>query len=124
MVAAACMSSRAGATWLGVDRLSWIALIVFTGRCLAVAWFGPFPNAYDERAHFSFALHVLQTGDILPSLDALQHLSAHAEDLLRDDAVEAAQLLLAHKQARLVRAIPRACGRLRAYPRRRQCRCG
>ena len=40
--------------------------------------------------------------DILPSLDALQHLSAHAEDLLRDEAVEAAQLLLAHKQARLV----------------------
>ncbi len=28
--------------------------------------------------------------EILPSLDALQHLSAHAEDLLRDDAVEAA----------------------------------
>ena len=40
--------------------------------------------------------------EVLPSLDALQHLSAHAEDLLRDDAVEAAQLLLAHKQARIV----------------------
>jgi succinate-semialdehyde dehydrogenase/glutarate-semialdehyde dehydrogenase len=40
--------------------------------------------------------------EVLPSLDALQHLSAHAEDLLREDAVEAAQLLLAHKQARLV----------------------
>ncbi len=42
--------------------------------------------------------------EILPSLDALQHLSAHAEDLLRDDAVEAHQLLLAHKDARLVYA--------------------
>ena len=42
--------------------------------------------------------------EILPSLDALQHLSAHAEDLLRDDAVEAAQLLLAHKAARIVYA--------------------
>jgi acyl-CoA reductase-like NAD-dependent aldehyde dehydrogenase len=40
--------------------------------------------------------------DVLPSLDALAHLSAHAEDLLRDDAIEARQLLLAHKQARLV----------------------
>jgi len=40
--------------------------------------------------------------EVLPSLDALRHLSAHAEDLLREDAVEAAQLLLAHKQARLV----------------------
>jgi hypothetical protein len=37
--------------------------------------------------------------EILPSLDALQHLSAHAEDLLRDDAVEAEQILLAHKRA-------------------------
>jgi succinate-semialdehyde dehydrogenase/glutarate-semialdehyde dehydrogenase len=40
--------------------------------------------------------------EVLPSLDALQYLSAHGEDLLRDDVVEAAQLLLAHKQARLV----------------------
>jgi acyl-CoA reductase-like NAD-dependent aldehyde dehydrogenase len=40
--------------------------------------------------------------DLLPSLDALAHLSAHAEDLLRDDAIPAQQLLLAHKQARLV----------------------
>jgi succinate-semialdehyde dehydrogenase/glutarate-semialdehyde dehydrogenase len=40
--------------------------------------------------------------DLLPSLDALAHLSAHAEDLLRDDAIPAEQLLLAHKQARLV----------------------
>ncbi len=40
--------------------------------------------------------------DILPSLDALQHLSAHAEDLLRAEAIEAQQILLAHKQARLV----------------------
>ena len=42
--------------------------------------------------------------EILPSLDALRHLSARAEDLLRDDAVEAHQLLLAHKDARLVYA--------------------
>ena len=40
--------------------------------------------------------------DLLPSLDALAHLSAHAEDHLRDDPLEAQQLLLAHKQARLV----------------------
>jgi acyl-CoA reductase-like NAD-dependent aldehyde dehydrogenase len=42
------------------------------------------------------------TVEILSSLEALRHLSAHAEDLLRDDAIEAQQLLLAHKQARLV----------------------
>jgi acyl-CoA reductase-like NAD-dependent aldehyde dehydrogenase len=40
--------------------------------------------------------------EVLSSLDALRHLSAHAEDLLRDDAVEAQQILLAHKQARVV----------------------
>jgi len=42
--------------------------------------------------------------EVVPSLDALRHLSAHAEDLLRDDVVEAHQLLLAHKDARLVYA--------------------
>jgi len=42
--------------------------------------------------------------EILPSLEALAHVSAHAEDLLRDDAVEAGQLLLAHKEARIVYA--------------------
>ncbi|MGE5126460.1 MAG: aldehyde dehydrogenase family protein [Betaproteobacteria bacterium] len=42
--------------------------------------------------------------EILPSLEALKHLSAHAEELLRDDALEAQQLLLAHKEARLVYA--------------------
>ncbi len=42
--------------------------------------------------------------EILPSLDALAHLSRHAEDLLRDDALEGHQLLLAHKEARLVYA--------------------
>ena len=42
--------------------------------------------------------------EILPSLDALGHLSRHAEDLLRDDALEGQQLLLAHKEARLVYA--------------------
>ena len=40
--------------------------------------------------------------EILPSLEALKHLSAHAEELLRDDVLEAQQLLLAHKEARLV----------------------
>jgi succinate-semialdehyde dehydrogenase/glutarate-semialdehyde dehydrogenase len=40
--------------------------------------------------------------EIVPSLDALQHLAAHAEDLLRDDALESRQILLAHKEARVV----------------------
>jgi acyl-CoA reductase-like NAD-dependent aldehyde dehydrogenase len=40
--------------------------------------------------------------EILPSLEALQHLSAHAEDLLRDDAIDPAQLLLANKETRIV----------------------
>jgi hypothetical protein len=74
MVAAACGSSprHAGGAWLGADRLTWIALIIFVGRCLVVAWFGSFPNTYDERAHFSYALHVLETGGVLPSLDDLR----------------------------------------------------
>lgn len=73
MVAAACTPSpRAGVSWPGFDRLYWIALIVFAGRCLMVAWFGHFPNAYDEHAHFSYALHVLQTSEVAPSLDDLR----------------------------------------------------
>jgi succinate-semialdehyde dehydrogenase/glutarate-semialdehyde dehydrogenase len=40
--------------------------------------------------------------EVLPSLDALQYLSAHAEDELRDEPVEAGQILLAHKEARIV----------------------
>ncbi len=40
--------------------------------------------------------------EILPSLEALKHLSAHGEQLLRDDVLESEQLLLAHKEARLV----------------------
>ena len=72
MVAAAGTSAHAGRAWVGVDRLFWIALVIFAGRCLVVAWFGPFPNAYDEQAHFSFALHVLQTGEIIPSFDDLR----------------------------------------------------
>jgi succinate-semialdehyde dehydrogenase/glutarate-semialdehyde dehydrogenase len=40
--------------------------------------------------------------EIVPSLDALRHLSAHAEDLLRDDALEPRQILLAHKETRVV----------------------
>ena len=42
------------------------------------------------------------SAEVLPSLEALQHLSAHGEELLRDEALESGQLLLAHKQARLV----------------------
>jgi succinate-semialdehyde dehydrogenase/glutarate-semialdehyde dehydrogenase len=40
--------------------------------------------------------------EVLPSLDALVYLKQHAQDLLRDEPVEARQLLLAHKQARIV----------------------
>jgi succinate-semialdehyde dehydrogenase/glutarate-semialdehyde dehydrogenase len=42
--------------------------------------------------------------EVLPSLEALQHLSEHGEDLLRDEPLESGQLLLAHKRARLVYA--------------------
>jgi succinate-semialdehyde dehydrogenase/glutarate-semialdehyde dehydrogenase len=42
--------------------------------------------------------------EVLPSLEALKHLSAHAQDLLRDEALEPGQLLLAHKKARLLYA--------------------
>jgi succinate-semialdehyde dehydrogenase/glutarate-semialdehyde dehydrogenase len=42
--------------------------------------------------------------EVLSSLDALAHLSRHAEDLLRDDALDAQQLLLAHKETRLTYA--------------------
>jgi succinate-semialdehyde dehydrogenase/glutarate-semialdehyde dehydrogenase len=42
--------------------------------------------------------------EVLTSLEALKHLSAHGEDLLRDDVVEAQGLLTAHKEARLVHA--------------------
>ncbi len=41
---------------------------------------------------------------MLPSLEALKHLSEHGEDLLRDEPLEPGQLLLAHKRARLVYA--------------------
>jgi acyl-CoA reductase-like NAD-dependent aldehyde dehydrogenase len=40
--------------------------------------------------------------EILPSLEALKHLAAHAEDLLREEAVESQMLLLAHKDARIL----------------------
>ena len=42
--------------------------------------------------------------EILPSLDALAHLTRHAEAALQDEPVEAHSLLQAHKQARIVRA--------------------
>jgi len=44
------------------------------------------------------------SAEVLPSLEALKHLSAHGEELLRDEAQDDGQLLLAHKQARLVYA--------------------
>jgi acyl-CoA reductase-like NAD-dependent aldehyde dehydrogenase len=42
--------------------------------------------------------------EVFPALEALDHLARHAEELLRDDAVESHTLLLAHKDARLVYA--------------------
>ena len=45
-----------------------------------------------------------RVAEVLPSLDALRHLAEDAENLLRDDVLEAEQLLLAHKEARLVYA--------------------
>jgi succinate-semialdehyde dehydrogenase/glutarate-semialdehyde dehydrogenase len=42
--------------------------------------------------------------EVFPSLEALAHLAHHAEELLRDDAVESHSLLLAHKDAHLVYA--------------------
>jgi succinate-semialdehyde dehydrogenase/glutarate-semialdehyde dehydrogenase len=39
--------------------------------------------------------------EVLPSLEALKHLAAHAPDLLREEEVESQVLLLAHKEARL-----------------------
>jgi acyl-CoA reductase-like NAD-dependent aldehyde dehydrogenase len=40
--------------------------------------------------------------EVFPALEALLHLARHAEELLRDDAVESHTLLLAHKDTRLV----------------------
>ena len=42
--------------------------------------------------------------EVLPSLEALQHLARHGEDLLRDEPLPPGQLLLAHKRARLTHA--------------------
>ena len=42
--------------------------------------------------------------EVLPSLEALKHLSEHGEELLRDELLSSGQLLLAHKEARLVYA--------------------
>jgi acyl-CoA reductase-like NAD-dependent aldehyde dehydrogenase len=43
--------------------------------------------------------------EIFPSLEALKHLAAHAEDVLRETEVESQTLLLAHKECRLL-AVP------------------
>jgi succinate-semialdehyde dehydrogenase/glutarate-semialdehyde dehydrogenase len=40
--------------------------------------------------------------EIFPALEALKHLALHAEDVLRDDPVEAQVLLFAHKDCRVV----------------------
>ena len=42
--------------------------------------------------------------EIFPALEALKHLALHAEEILRDDAVEGQSLLLAHKDSRIVYA--------------------
>jgi acyl-CoA reductase-like NAD-dependent aldehyde dehydrogenase len=42
--------------------------------------------------------------EIFPSLEALQHLALHAEDVLREDVLDSQVLLFAHKDARLVYA--------------------
>lgn len=40
--------------------------------------------------------------ELFPSLEALKHMARHAEDLLKDDALESQVLLFAHKHCRLV----------------------
>ena len=40
--------------------------------------------------------------EIFPVLEALKHLALHAEEVLRDDAIEGQSLLLAHKDSRIV----------------------
>ncbi len=54
-----------------------------------------------EREQGKPAVEALAT-EILPSLEALRHLSRNAERLLRDEVLESQQLLLAHREARLV----------------------
>ena len=73
MVAATCTPSpHAGPAPAVLDCLFWTVLSFFVLQCLGFAWFGDFPNPYDEAAHFSFALHVLQTGDLLPAFADLR----------------------------------------------------
>jgi succinate-semialdehyde dehydrogenase/glutarate-semialdehyde dehydrogenase len=40
--------------------------------------------------------------EVLPALDALKHLAQHGEDALREEEVESAVLVLAHKEGRLL----------------------
>jgi acyl-CoA reductase-like NAD-dependent aldehyde dehydrogenase len=42
--------------------------------------------------------------EVFPALEALDHLAGHAEELLRDDALQSHTLLLAHKDCRVVYA--------------------
>jgi acyl-CoA reductase-like NAD-dependent aldehyde dehydrogenase len=56
-----------------------------------------------EREQGKTAAEAL-VAEVLPSLEALKHLSEHGEDLLRDEPLGPGQLLLAHKRARVVYA--------------------
>jgi len=56
-----------------------------------------------EREQGKTAAEAL-VAEVLPSLEALKHLSEHGEDLLRDEPLGPGQLLLAHKRSRLVYA--------------------
>ena len=77
MVAATCTPSpHAGSGSAALDWLLWTALIIFVLRCLGYACFGSFPNGFDEGAHFSFALHVLQSGEVLPAFTDLRLVDA------------------------------------------------
>jgi len=67
---------------------------IATARAAFPAWSR---TSFAERAR-------LLVAEVLPSLEALQHLSEHGEDLLRDEPLGPGQLLLVHKRARVVYA--------------------
>lgn len=49
-----------------------IALIVVIGRCLVVVVAGDFPNAFDELAHWSYVLHLLEHERLLAGFDQMR----------------------------------------------------
>lgn len=51
------------------------AILAFAIQCLIYALVAPFPVPFDEHAHVSYALHIAQTGDPIPSLDDLRLIS-------------------------------------------------